>query len=116
MNIKITEKEFEELKRLAEHGVDYSSEFSADGLISDSIQFLAGIVSRQCCVERETAKTVELTCRELLDIAIRDGLVSPNSKRPNPHDLSSGDLVGMANHLSDFLATLSTAQHDGSTA
>lgn len=50
-------------------------------------------------------KTVEQKCRDLLTVAIRDKLVELPSWGLSPENLSSGDLVGMANLLEEMLAT-----------
>ena len=53
----------------------------------------------------KAAQTIEQMCRDLLEIAIRDGLVSETKwfERPNPQQRSSGELAGMANRLSVYL-------------
>lgn len=48
-------------------------------------------------------KSLEEMCRELLSVALRDDLISLTEGRTNPSELSCGDLVGMANRLSDLL-------------
>jgi len=49
-------------------------------------------------------KTVEQMCRNLLTRAINDSLVTPfPDATDTPQSLSSGDLAGMANLLSDYL-------------
>ncbi len=50
-------------------------------------------------------KTVEQKCRDLLTVAIRDKLVELPDWVLSPENLSSGDLVGMANLLEEMLAT-----------
>ena len=52
------------------------------------------------------SKTVEQICRDLLEIAVRDGIVRTNPDvmaYPHPQQMTSGDLVGMSNRLSEEL-------------
>lgn len=49
--------------------------------------------------------SIEQMCRELLVVALRDGLVS-NSKQyddPDPQSRTAGDLAGVANKLEELL-------------
>ena len=50
--------------------------------------------------------TVEQMCRDLLEIAIRDGLVGSTKHfaDADPQVRTSGDLVRMANKLAEFIA------------
>ena len=50
--------------------------------------------------------SVEEMCRRLLAVAVDNGLVElapENWERPDPEERSSGELVAMANLLSEFL-------------
>ena len=49
--------------------------------------------------------SVEQMCRDLLEIAIRDGLVGPSAEYedPDPQCRSGGEMCGMANLLLEFL-------------
>lgn len=50
--------------------------------------------------------TIEQLARDILEVAIRDGLVSPAVKEwddPDPQCRSSGELVAVANLISKFL-------------
>lgn len=55
---------------------------------------------------RDNQITIEQMCRELLAQALADGLVSPSTKYedPNPLGRMTGELTGVANMLSDFIA------------
>ena len=48
--------------------------------------------------------SIEQMCRDLLEVAIREGLVapSPDWEIPDPQCRTSGELAGMANRLSFF--------------
>lgn len=50
--------------------------------------------------------TVEQMCRDLLEIAIRDGLVGKTRHfaDADPQSRTSGELAGMANKLAEFIA------------
>jgi hypothetical protein len=54
--------------------------------------------------KHESASEISLEemCRELLSAALRDGLIRMTDGM-SPSELSSGDLAGMANRLSDLL-------------
>lgn len=64
------------------------------------------LCDRKCC-DNPWKYSVEQMCRDLLEVAIKDGLVgltnNSNYKNPDPQTRSSGELVGMANLLSRFL-------------
>ena len=45
----------------------------------------------------------EQLCRDILEQAIRDDLVSPNEANEHPQSRTAGDLVGVANLLVDYL-------------
>lgn len=55
--------------------------------------------------------SIEQMCRDLLTVAIRDGLVSSSTDYadPDPQVRSSGELCGMANKLTDMLRYTSSA-------
>lgn len=50
--------------------------------------------------------TVEQMCRDLLEIAIREGLVATTKRfaDADPQSRTSGELCGMANKLCEYLA------------
>ena len=53
------------------------------------------------------AKSIEQHCRDLLEIAIQEGLVAPIESEvyadPDPQSRTDAELAGMANHLFQLL-------------
>ena len=47
--------------------------------------------------------SIEEMCRQLLQKAEDDGLITHTEYDVTPEDLSAGDLVGMANLLAEFM-------------
>ena len=61
--------------------------------------------------------TVEQMCRDLLSMAISDGLVrlkADDIGEADPQNLTTGELCGMANKLSEFIADETSPTGHGS--